>query len=203
MHDIMFPTWLQAGLWGFLGGVALLFGAVVGYYLKIYQRIISLVMAFGAGVLIAAACFELMEEAYVLNWFDSTIIGFIWGVLIFTTIDRYLSHVGGKHRKRSDKSKIPEDYDENGPAIAAGAMLDGIPESIAIGLTMITRGVVSSATIIAVFISNIPEGLSSSVGMKSLGWKFNSIFGLWLIIALLTDLSSFAVTASSVNSLQT
>jgi zinc transporter, ZIP family len=149
-------------------------------------------MGLGAGVLIAAACFELIQEAYILGGFDSTVSGFILGVLVFTFVDRYLSHKGGKHRKRSDKSQISEDYAENGPAIAAGAMLDGIPESIAIGLTMIAGGVVSIATLLAVFISNIPEGLSSSVGMKALGWRASSIFGLWLMIAMISGISSLA-----------
>jgi zinc transporter, ZIP family len=188
----MIATWIQAALWGFVGGIALLLGALAGYYLKIPQRIIASVMAFGAGVLIAAACFALIREAYLLGGFDSTITGFVIGVLVFTGVDVYLAKRGAKHRKISDKSKISEEYDENGPAIAAGALLDGIPESIAIGLTIITGGLVSVATVAAVFISNIPEGLSSSVGMKAMGWGKRRIFGLWLVIAIITSISSLA-----------
>ena len=159
----MFSTMFQAGMWGFIGGLALLIGAVAGYYVKIPKRTIGCVMAFGAGVLIAAACFELLEQAFIWGSYDSTIIGFAAGVLIFTLVDVYLARSGAKHRKTADKSLV-EDYDENGPAIAAGALLDGIPESVAIGLTMISGGAVGVATVVAVFISNIPEGLSSSVG---------------------------------------
>jgi ZIP family zinc transporter len=188
---MIFPL-IQATLWGFLGGLALLIGAFVGYYLKIPHRLIASIMAFGAGVLISAACFELINEAYVLGGLDSTISGFVIGGVVFTLVDSYLARKGAKHRKRSNKEKISEDYNENGVAMAAGALLDGIPESIAIGLTMIAGGAVSVATVIAVFISNIPEGLSSSVGMKAMGWKKRSIFGLWFTIAIITGLSSLA-----------
>ncbi len=77
-------------------------------------------------------------------------------------------------------------------AIAAGSILDGIPESIAIGLTMIEGGIVSTATVIAIFLSNIPEGLSSSAGMKNAGWRAGSIFGLWLSVAFCTAIASLA-----------
>ena len=184
--------WIQAGFWGFLGGLALLIGAVAGYYLKISQKVIASVMAFGAGVLIAAACFALIEEAFLLGGFDSTITGFALGVIIFTIADIFLAKRGAKHRKTSDKSKIAAEYDESGSAIAVGAVLDGIPESVAIGLTIITGGLVSLATVVAVFVSNIPEGISSSTGMKASGWSKKSVFGLWLVVAVICGLSSLA-----------
>lgn len=184
--------WVQALFWGFLGGFALLLGALFGYYIKIPQKIIASIMGFGAGVLIAAACFALIEEAFNLGGFDSTLIGFALGVLIFTGADLYLSRNGAKHRKTSDKSSVAKDYDESGSAIAVGAVLDGIPESVAIGLTIITGGLVSLATVVAVFISNIPEGVSSSVGMKNMGWSKKSIFSLWFIIAVISGLASLA-----------
>ncbi|MDD3985837.1 MAG: ZIP family zinc transporter [Methanobacterium sp.] len=187
----MFSTIIQAGVWGFIGGLALLIGAFIGYYINIRKKVIGCIMAFGAGVLIAAACFELLEQAFIWGGYDSTILGFVTGVIIFTAVNLYLSSTCAKHRKTADKS-IVEDYNENGPAIAVEALLDGIPESIAIGLTMISGGGVGIATVAAVFISNIPEGLSSSVGMKYMGWNKKTIFGLWFLIAIITGLSSLA-----------
>jgi ZIP family zinc transporter len=188
----MLPDWIIAALWGFIGGIALLLGGIIGYNFKLPQRLVASIMALGAGVLIAAACFDLLEEAYSLGGFDSTVVGFFLGVVVFTVADVTLARRGGKHRKRSDKARIPEGYDENPQAIMVGALLDGIPESIAIGLTIITGGAVSAATFIAVFISNFPEGLSSTVGMKMIGWKKFSIYGLWLLIASIAAIASLA-----------
>ncbi|HMK54275.1 MAG TPA: ZIP family metal transporter [Methanobacteriaceae archaeon] len=176
-----------SGLWGFLGGFALLIGAVFGYYFKIPPRIVAGVMAFGSGVLLSAVSFELLDEAYSLGGLEHLAAGFLIGALIFTLTNLYLARRGAKHRKRSQR---PEEFEGNGAAIAAGSVIDGIPESIAIGLTMIGGTGVSTATMVAVFLSNIPEGLSSSAGMKKDGWKPSRVFILWFVIAVVTSLSS-------------
>ncbi|WP_321211148.1 ZIP family zinc transporter [Methanothermobacter sp. DP] len=179
---------LLAGLWGFFAGSALLIGAIIGYFFRMPKRLVASIMAFGAGVLISAIAFELMDEAYKLGGFLHATIGFISGAVIFTGVNVYLARKGGKHRKRSGDYMLECDS----LAIAVGSILDGIPESVAIGLTMIKGGVVSMATVIAIFLSNIPEGLSSSVGMKKSGWKAISIFGLWLFVAFCTAMASLA-----------
>jgi zinc transporter, ZIP family len=176
-----------SGLWGFLGGFALVIGAFMGYYFKLPPRLVACIMAFGSGVLLSAISFELLDEAYLMGSFVDVAIGFIIGAIIFTLTNLYLSRRGAKHRKRSQR---PEDFEGSGVAIAAGSVIDGIPESIAIGLTMIGGLGVSTATVVAVFLSNIPEGLSSTVGMKSDGWKASHVFGLWLAIALSTAVAS-------------
>lgn len=187
----MVPLWLQAGFWGLLAGSALLLGAAIGYYAKIPQRIIAAIMAFGAGVLISALAFELMDEAYKRGGFDSTAIGFISGAVIYTLANWYLSHQGARHRKRSGQQQPSESEDGgSGLAIAVGALLDGIPESIAIGISMIEGGAVSWVTVAAVFLSNVPEGLSSAAGMKRAGRSLRYIFGIWGVIALLSGASA-------------
>src|ERR1051325_10763080 len=97
----MIPLWLQAAFWGLVAGSALLVGAGVGYFARVSQRIIAAIMAFGAGVLISALSFDLMDEAYRQGGFDSTAIGFLGGAAVYTAANLYLSKRGAKHRKRS------------------------------------------------------------------------------------------------------
>ncbi|MGV0026337.1 ZIP family metal transporter [Phormidesmis priestleyi] len=185
------PVWLQAGFWGLVGGSALLIGAALGYFVRIPQRAIAAIMAFGAGVLISALAFELMDEAYKQGGFDSTAIGFLGGAAIYTAANWYLDRQGAKHRKRSGKDHPSEsDHEGSGLAIAVGALIDGIPESIVIGVSLIGGGVVSWVTVAAVFLSNIPEGLSSSAGMKQANRSIKYVFGVWGAIALLSGLAA-------------
>ncbi|MES2887806.1 MAG: ZIP family zinc transporter, partial [Pseudomonadota bacterium] len=73
------PGWTVAGLWGLLAGGALVLGAVLGYFCTIPKRVVAGVMAFGAGVLISALSFELMDEAYRQGGMDATALGFLSG----------------------------------------------------------------------------------------------------------------------------
>ncbi|MBI5680779.1 MAG: ZIP family zinc transporter [Methanobacterium sp.] len=188
----MIPEWIMAGLWGLIAGSALLIGALFAYLFKIPSRIVASIMAFGAGVLLSAISLELMEESFTLGGYYNMLIGFLMGAVIFTVINVYLARKGAKHRKRSQKQLGSDEDDSNSLAIAAGSVIDGIPESIAIGLTMITGGAVSVATVIAIFISNIPEGLSSTAGFKKAGWGFRPIFILWSVIAISSAIASLA-----------
>jgi ZIP family zinc transporter len=184
---------IQAGLWGLLSGSALVLGAMIAWFATIPQRLIGAVMAFGSGVLISALSFELMEEAFRNGGFDSTSIGFLSGAAVFTGVNMYLSRRGARHRKRSGHhpaGQQPSD-DESGLPIAVGALLDGIPESIVIGVSLIASGAVSWVAVIAIFLSNVPEGLSSAAGMKRAGRSALYVFGLWTGIALISGCASF------------
>lgn len=162
--------WLTAGFWGWLAGSALLVGAIAGWFFKLPVRLTAAVMAFGSGVLLSALSFDLMDEARRRGGLVATGAGFLVGAAIFTGVDALLARRGAKHRKRSGGLQPKESETAgSGAAIAVGALLDGIPESIVIGTSMLAGGSVSMVAVIAIFLSNIPEGLSSSTGMKKAG----------------------------------
>ena len=184
------PLWLQAGLWGLLAGGALLLGAAAGYRLQVPQRLIAAVMAFGSGVLISALSFELMEHAFHTGGFASTATGFLGGATVYTLANWALSHRGARHRKRSGCQPPAHENGGSATAIAVGALLDGIPESIVIGLSMLGGNGVSIAAVAAIFLSNIPEGLSSAAGMKQAGRTRHYIFGIWGGIALASGVAA-------------
>lgn len=186
------PLWLQAGLWGLLAGGALLIGAMAGYRLNVPQRLIAAIMAFGSGVLISALSFELMEHAFHTGGFASTAAGFLGGAAVYTAANWWLSHRGARDRKRSARQPSARDQGGSGMAIAVGALLDGIPESIVIGLSLLGGRGVSVVAVAAIFLSNIPEGLSSAAGMKQAGRSPGYIFGIWGGIALASGVAALA-----------
>ncbi len=176
---------LEAAFWGFVGGFALIVGAVAGLKLHVSRRVIGLVMAFGAGVLISALAFELTVEALRTGGRDATVFGLAAGSLTFFLGDRALDRMGGADRKRS---KGPG---ASGAAlgIVLGAVLDGIPESVVIGLSLLEGDGVSVAVVVAVFLSNVPESLSAATGLRAT-MSPRRIMLLWIAVTAVSTLAA-------------
>ena len=175
--------------WGTLAASSLVIGAVLALMLKMSLRLIGLIMAFGAGVLISAVAFDLVEEAAdKASGSGWAVAGLFSGCLVFFFGDRLIDKLGGSQRKDADGSQ------EGGSplAIVLGTVLDGIPESMVIGLTIYEGGAVGAAYLAAVFISNLPEAISSTSGLVAAGWQHSRIMWMWIAIALISGVASLA-----------
>jgi ZIP family zinc transporter len=177
-----------------VSGSALVVGALIGWFLPLSRRVIAAIMAFGAGVLISALSFELMDEAWRSGGVVPVAGGFLAGAIFFTGCNRLLSMRGARHRKRSDRRTRAQDGGagaDNGMALALGALLDGVPEALVIGASLLKGGAVGLVAVIAVFLSNLPEGLSSAAGMKKEGRSAAFVFGLWTAIELVSGVAAW------------
>lgn len=185
---------LTAGGWGLFAGAALLAGAAIGSLVRVPPRLIALVMAFGSGVLMAAVSFELITDAYERSGIWPVVAGAVGGAAVYSGANALLARRGAQHRKRSGEHQQPSEAEApgSGNAIALGALLDGIPESVVIGTSLLGGGHLGVATVGAVFISNIPEGLASSAGMRSAGRSRAYVFVLWGSIAVISGLAALA-----------
>jgi zinc transporter, ZIP family len=184
------PIWLQAGLWGLLAGGALVIGAAIAWFLTVPRTWVASIMAFGAGVLISALAFDLVDEAETTGGLTATVTGFLGGSVVYVAANVVLARHGARHRKRSgDQQPSESEQQGSGAAIAIGALLDGIPESVVLGLSLLTGNGVGVAVLAAIFISNLPEGLSSAAGMKNNGRSAGYVFGVWGGIAVTSGLA--------------
>ena len=145
----------------------------------------AVVMALGAGVLVSSVAFELMDEAYRVGGLDAAAPGLLLGAAVFFLADREVNRRGGQRRKNAG-----ERQGGSATAIAIGALLDGIPESAAIGISLIEGSGVGIALVAAVFLSNVPEGLSSAAGMKRAGRSTAYVLGLWGAVTLASTLAA-------------
>jgi zinc transporter, ZIP family len=168
-------------------------GALVAWFVRVPATVIASVMAFGSGVLISAVAFDLMEEAAETGGLLPAAVGFVGGSLGYFGANAALARRGARHRKRSGGQQPSEDERSgSGAAIALGALLDGIPESVVLGIGLLGGGGVSASVVAAVFISNVPEGLSSAAGMKAKGRSADYVFGVWGGIAGISGVAALA-----------
>ncbi|KUI00170.1 ZIP family zinc transporter [Mycobacterium sp. IS-3022] len=185
------PGWLEAGGWGLVAGAALVLGALIGWAVRVPARVVAGVMAFGAGVLISALAFDLMDEAERTGGLLATALGFLGGAVAYVAANAALARHGARHRKRShDRQPTEEQTSGSGAAIAIGALLDGVPESAVLGISLLGGQGVGLTVLAAVFISNLPEGLSSAAGMKQADRSARYVFGVWGAIAVISGISA-------------
>ncbi len=192
--------WLAA-LSGLIGGGTLLVGAAVAWFVDIPQRVVAGIMALGAGVLISTLAFELVEEAADDGGLVPTTVGFLGGAILYIVADQLVSRPkrqkpvsevdggGGSASIVARRAAGAGAASGAGLVIAIGALIDGIPESIVMGLSVLQGGI-SIPIVAAIAISNFPEGLGSTAALKRGGSSGRFVAMLWIGIAVITVVAS-------------
>lgn len=188
---------LGAFLWGALATSSLLLGGVLACAWPLHRRTLGLLMGFGAGTLLAAVSYELVFEAVQRSrGSGASAIGFFAGALAFYGGDRWIEAL--EQRRAPWRQRLPDPrsqvMQQQGAGLAVpmvlGIVLDGIPESLVIGLGLLEHSVVSLGMLVAIFLSNLPEAVAGTVGMQQSGWSSRRILLLWLLIALVCAVAS-------------
>jgi ZIP family zinc transporter len=175
---------LTAGLWGALSASALLIGYAIAIWLHPTTRVVGLVMGFGSGTLISALAYELVPEATKGDF--PVVFGLAAGALTFYLGDWIIDRNGGEHRKSIGTTKQAG----AGLAIFLGTLLDGIPESLVLGMSLAMGGTLGVAFLAAVVISNLPEGMAGTSSMERAGMSRKTIFAMWLALVFISALAA-------------
>lgn len=179
----------ESFFWGAVAASSLVVGGMIALQFRISTRLLGLIMAFGAGVLISAVAFELVADAFeTANQQISIAAGLLLGSLTFYVGDLLIDRMGGGDRKRVSGAAASG----SGLAILLGIVLDGIPESFVLGLNVLEDGRVSAAFLVAVFLSNLPEAIAATAGLSASGWTKGRVLGLWTLVMVVCGISALA-----------
>jgi len=180
---------LEALWWGAFASSSLVIGCLFALRVRVDRLLLGLVMGFGAGVLLSAVAFELVEEAFNTSGLLTDVAtGLFAGCAVYTVGDAVIDRLGGADRKSMEGAGAGG----SALAIVLGTVLDGIPESAVLGLTILEGGTVSVAMLAAVFLSNLPEAVAATSGLKASGWTSPRVLLLWAGIVAVSALASVA-----------
>jgi ZIP family zinc transporter len=163
--------------WGALAASSLIVGAALGLARPWPDRVIGVVLAFGAGALISAVSFDLAQEGAQVGSPGTMALGLGLGAITYFMLD-LLVEKGGSGAS------------DAGVALALGAFLDGIPEQLVLGIGLATGEGVSVGLLAAIFVSNLPEAIGSSTDMRATGRGPGRIMLLWVAVAIVCTLAS-------------
>ena len=164
----------HAVLWGAFGASSLLVGQALSGPLSGSRRATGLLMGFGAGTLISAVGFELVPEASFEDVGLGVGLALAAGALTYYTADRIVDGMGGAERQTLETSETA-----GSPwAMFIGALLDGVPESFVLGSTLAVGGAIDAAFLVAVLVSNVPEGVAGATNGR--------IFANWTTLVVVS-----------------
>jgi ZIP family zinc transporter len=170
--------------WGAVAASSLVVGAVLALVRPWPERLVGLVLGFGAGALVASVSFELAEEGLRIGSAYAVAAGLALGSVAYFVADRLVERWGGRSGGSSD-----------GAPLAVGAFLDGIPEQAVLGIGIASGEGVSAALLIAIFASNLPEAIGSAADMRAAGRSRRAVLGLWAGVAACCAAATMAGTA--------
>ena len=184
--------------WGTLAASSLVIGALLGLARAWPPRLVGLVLAFGAGALIAAVSFELAEDGVQIGGATAVAIGLALGAITYFVCDAALDRLSADMQARKNRAESSD----AGPALALGAVLDGIPEQLVLGIGLATGGGIGVGLLVAIFVSNLPEAIGSSSELRAAGRSTRAVVVLWIAVAAACALATvvgfgFADVASS------
>lgn len=175
-----------AAMWGGLAAVSLLLGAALAVRFTLSNRLIGAVMGFGAGTLIASIAYELVPDSQARGTGLLTVLAFATGALVFFAADWVIDNAGGARRKRI----AGHQDDGSGTAIFLGTLLDGVPESLVLGMGLATGGSISLAFLTAVFVSNGPEGIAGTRALVGSGHSRQRVLWMWSALVLASAIAA-------------
>ncbi len=199
----------EAALWGAVGASSLIVAAELAFAVRLPRMLIGLIMAFGVGALISSVSFELVAPALSESETWKVGLGLAAGSLTFFFGDRAIARLGGAGRRRTDPDAEQadgtpsarsdaddgedgdhENGDEGGLGIALGTVLDGIPESAVLGMSLVGGSSVSASLLAGIWVSNLPEALGSTVNMQASGWTKARVRLLWWVVIAVSAASA-------------
>jgi ZIP family zinc transporter len=165
---------LAAALWAAFGAASLPLGAWLAVHWRPAERTVGLILGFGAGTLLGAIAYELLPTGSAHGW--PTVVAFAAGCLVFFFTERAIAGPVEAHGSA-------------GNAIVLGALLDGVPESLVLGMSLASGGHVSVAFFAAVFLSNLPEALGATAALRESGRSMRTIYRIWGGIVVIAGIS--------------
>jgi ZIP family zinc transporter len=162
--------------WGGLSSAALFLGQILAPSLDGRERATGLLMGFGAGTMLSAIAYELVPDTVLIDNARGIGLWFLFGALVYYIADRVIDKQGGDDRIDISGEKAKEG---SGAAMFLGALLDGLPEAFILGVGIALGDGVSVAFVVAIFVSNVPQGAAGTIALREAGTPGRTITGMW------------------------
>jgi zinc transporter, ZIP family len=179
---------LTAVLYGLAASSALVIGAVIGARWDAPRMVTGVLLAFASGALISALAFELFEEAFELGGAVRSGLGLLAGAATFVAVDTALDRYVAGESGPEEREVVAEGARSGvGWALLAAVTLDGVPENLALGVSLVEGA--SVTLLVAIFFSNLPESLVGAQAMRGEGRSARTVVLTWVACAVLLTLA--------------